>query len=204
MPSKSFVPRFAEELSKRGFRKVLPAIRSNQLRRGLVRVLNADGSWALHIPHYWAVYLHDGRNPVSRKGGYLVWFRNPNDDPRLSGGRSPERLSQVRKLSKGNFQKWAAVNRRIIKAYRQRTGKRVLTSSDYESMKLPMIVAKLSPRSGYYVPGNPFFSNGPNGGMHGFRQEADGVADSMTSRYVMDRLKREGLLNAKRTVKIRI
>ena len=199
------IPEFAEELSKRGFQKVLPAIRSNQLRRGLVRIQNGESSWALHIPHYWAVYNHDGRSPVRpRKASYLVWFRNPNDDPRLSGGRSPERLSQVRKLSKGNFQKWSAVNRQIVKNYRRRTGKRVLTSSDYETMKLPMIVAKLSPRGNYFVPGNPFFSNGPNGGMNGFIKEADTLADKMTSQAVLGFLRKEKLLHGKHTVKVRI
>lgn len=41
----------------------------------------------LHIPHYWAVYVHDGYNGFGpRYKKFLVWFANPEDDPRLAGG----------------------------------------------------------------------------------------------------------------------
>ena len=52
----------------------------------------------VHIPHYWAEYYHDGSGPVSMpKGRYMVWFRNPKDDPRLKGGY-PIKRSDKRSL----------------------------------------------------------------------------------------------------------
>lgn len=195
------LPKLAEELARQGYEKARLVIRSNQLRRGLRRVHNDDGSWSLLVPHYWAVYLHDGRGPVTPKTAtYLVWFRNPKDDPRLTGGRSPERLSQARRLSASQFKYWAEKNRQIIKRYRRATGRRILTASDYEAMKLPMIVVKMSPRSGGLVPGQKFFSNEADGGMSGFPEEAGQLAVRRTSEHVRRELSKAGFLNKKRTV----
>lgn len=200
MPSTKLLPTLAEELSKAAYNRVLPKIRSNQLRRGMRREQRGESSWALHIPHFWAVYFHDGRGPVySKRNGYLVWFRNPNNDPRLRGGLTPERLSQTRRLSKVDFQKWSTINRNIVKRYRQRTGRRVLTSSDYEAMQLPMVVIKMSPRDARPVPGALFFDNGPNGGMSGFKQYASRYIVKDTSLYVLYQLRRRGLTGSGNT-----
>lgn len=57
--------------------------------------IGADLVW----PHYWAVYYHDGRKALRPKNGkFLVWFVDPQEDPRNAGGY-PVRGSQVRKLS---------------------------------------------------------------------------------------------------------
>ncbi len=204
-----FIPALAKELAREGEIKAKAKIRSTQLRQGLYvqeEYSNRDSArYSLVVPHYWAAYVHDGRGPV-RPGSatLLVWFRNPNNDPRLNGGRSPVRLSGARKLSQGQFKQWSDVNRNIIQRYKKATGKTVLTSTDYESMKLPMIVTRYSP--GTYRPSKvyPFFSNEPGGGMEGFLAQASATAKRGASTYVKDRLQRAGLLNAKKTVTIRV
>ena len=55
----------------------------------------------LVVPHYWAVYYHDGRGPVKPiLGKYIVWFKSIEDDPRVAGGRSyPVRTGEIKRLS---------------------------------------------------------------------------------------------------------
>ena len=49
-------------------------------------------------PHYWAVYYHDGRGPLRPVNGkYLVYFLDPEDDPRFQNGY-PVRASDVKRL----------------------------------------------------------------------------------------------------------
>jgi hypothetical protein len=77
----------------------------------------------VHIPHYWATYYHDGSGPVTMpKGKYMVWFRDPKDDPRLKGG-FPVKRSQVRtlNLSKERFSQLVKEGKIII---RQSVGRR--------------------------------------------------------------------------------
>ncbi len=63
----------------------------------------AAGTATLLVPHYWAVFYHDGRGGFEAPSGrFLVFFEDPADDPRLEGGR-PERLSQVRRLTREEF-----------------------------------------------------------------------------------------------------
>lgn len=194
---KHLLPDLAEELSKKGYQKAVVSIRSRQLRRSLSRQNVAPGSWVLHIPQYWAVYLNDGRGPVvPRKASFLVWFRNPKNDPRLNAGRSPIRLAETRRLSKAQFQYWAAKNREIIKRYRRQTGKRILTSADYEAMKLPMIVVKMSPKHGGSVPGQHFFDN--DAGMQGFKDEASQHIQQRVGGHVLSELSKFKLLGTRK------
>lgn len=75
------------------------AIPSKTLVTALKIRRRASNEVTLSVPHYWAVYLHDGRGNVTPKqGSYLAWFINPADDPRLVSGAGPERLTQVRYL----------------------------------------------------------------------------------------------------------
>lgn len=57
---------------------------------------------------YWAIYYHDGRGPIqARPGKFLVFYRNPDDDPRIGGAARnyPRRLAEVEplRLSKAAF-----------------------------------------------------------------------------------------------------
>lgn len=66
------------------------------------------------FPHYWARYYHDGRGPVTaRPGHYLVFFKNPDDDPRIAGGY-PVKLTDVRRLTKAEFQRFLKEDRIIV------------------------------------------------------------------------------------------
>lgn len=104
--------RLLERLAVKALSTVKPQIPSEALRNGLVIVPEAAGRIDLHIPHYWAVYIHDGRPGFGpRRSSWLVWFANPRDDPRLQPNY-PVRLSDVRRLTKQQFKDGMAENRR--------------------------------------------------------------------------------------------
>lgn len=193
-------------------RKLLPAARNKAITRlgggQLAAALNEnvdhetpeEAQGHLNVPHYWAPFYHDAekRGVVKASpGGMLVWFRNKFDDPRLFGGNSPVTRSQVRHLTKADFRKWSAENRRIAKNYCRATGKRHkdLTRDDYMAMNLPMIVTKQSPRHGDIgaVHDNPFFSDAPGGGMAGFSQEALPIIREACFEHVEEFLRSTGL-----------
>ena len=58
----------------------------------------------LHIPHYWAVYYHDGRRgfgPDTKK--VLVWYKNPAKDPRREPDGGPVRAKNIIPLDEKQF-----------------------------------------------------------------------------------------------------
>lgn len=58
----------------------------------------------VEVPIYWARWYHYGRGPVHAKPGkVLVWFKNPKQDPRISGGYPARKRSDVRRLNKREF-----------------------------------------------------------------------------------------------------
>lgn len=121
---------------------------------------------ALTVPHYWAHIVHRGRGPSRPSAAsVLVWFRNPADDPRYPGGRYPQRLSEVRRLTKDEWDYWREQNRIAQEAGRPE----------------PMIVARYSKG----VEAKPFFSNKPpNGGMVGFPDRAIGLANQASRDFI--------------------
>lgn len=101
--SKTIIRRVLEELGQRELALVQGRIGSRTLRNALRLIVNESEERAdLFIPHYWAVYYHDGHGRVSpitaRK---LVFFDDPNDDPRAP---TPERESQVRRLTREQYE----------------------------------------------------------------------------------------------------
>jgi hypothetical protein len=91
-------------VGERELAEVRRLIGSETLRRAVELIVDVSNNLGrLYIPHYWAVYYHDGRGPVqpvsARK---LVFFNNPDDDPRLEGGY-PVRVSDIRKLTKEEY-----------------------------------------------------------------------------------------------------
>lgn len=100
--------RVAIELGRLGIKKVLPKIDSATLRDALTVIIEKTGQGAytsrLFIPHYWAVYYHDGRGAFGPKdNAVLVFFADPKDDPRIQGGY-PERANDIRKLSRAEYE----------------------------------------------------------------------------------------------------
>lgn len=99
---------------------------SKTLRDAIViETVDAD-TVKLYIPHFWAIYVHDGQktSPITvRKGGgkrFLAWFRNPEDDPRTKP--APVRLADVKYLrqvwSKAEFRAAVASGRLILARYK--------------------------------------------------------------------------------------
>jgi len=98
------IRRVLEEIGERELRLVRKSIGSKTLRAAIRLIIDESEQRAdLFIPHYWAVWYHDGRGSVSpvtaRK---LVFFDDPNDDPRIKNGR-PVRESDVRRLTKEQY-----------------------------------------------------------------------------------------------------
>jgi len=80
----------------------------NDLRIQVVEVDEVSSEAHVLTDFYWAVYYHDGRGPIrARPGKFLVFFRDPDDDPRINGAARnyPKRASDVRRLdlTKGEF-----------------------------------------------------------------------------------------------------
>ena len=102
------------KMARAAYNKAKPLIPSRTLRNALhIKYKEAGDSYIayLQIPHYWALYVHDGRAAFGpRKAQVLVWFRNPRDDPRTSGGH-PVRAADIRRLSKDEFYEGVRRNR---------------------------------------------------------------------------------------------
>lgn len=151
----TFTRLLANKLAVAGLRRARPGIfqASKTLARAARAVVVNDNEAWIYIPHYWALMVHDGRLPFS-KDRIMVWFRDPRDDPRLVNGQTPERVSQLRSLSKQEFAYWSARNR-------------LADPTGLNPEKRPMVVTKVI-RKG--TPARPFFSN--KEGMAGFSREA--------------------------------
>lgn len=184
-----FISRLTSTLLRAAHRHAQPIIRakSRTLAAALRIVLENDGrdGGRLSVPHYWAVYVHDGRGaPVlPRRGSVLVWFRNPNNDPRLRGGRYPVRASQVRHLTRTQFEFWLAENRLAIQ----------------RGVPPPMIVTKRinTPTQAY-----AFFDNSK--GMRGFVAQVPGIVAAEFSDFVLRSLDADKTAHIDEEVTIRL
>lgn len=179
-----FISRLAHQLAELAAAKARPLVASKSRTLGrLLRVVDYPPSRnkarsAAYIPHYWAIYVHDGRGTFAAPAGkYLIWFRDPRNDPRHRGNYV-ERLSEKRTLTKQDFEFWLGENRRVIEQYRK-------TNKDLplHLIPVPMIVVERV-RKGV-APAN-FFDNGI--GMAGFGQQASGHAQAEFSKHVQDQL----------------
>lgn len=106
-----------EDLGKRELARVKNSIGSKTLRAAITLIVDESEQRAdLFIPHYWAIWYHDGRGAVHpRSARKLVFFDNPHDDPRLKGGRRPVTESQVRRLTRRQYEEGLRVNRERAK-----------------------------------------------------------------------------------------
>lgn len=126
-----------ETLEQRAFQVARQGIPSDTLRRALtIQKLSLERS-KLHIPHYWAYYVHEGSAPVNMpRGRFMIWFKDPNKDPRLDGGITPMRYSRTRHLTR-NY----------------------LASDEFKQLvKNDEVVIAQNRRA---IEGRPFFSNQP-------------------------------------------
>lgn len=181
-----FRRRIADRIAQAGIRRariamktgIPPGFGSATLSKAL-RIVNESVVDAeirnLYVPHYWAVYLHDGRSrPIRpRTAKFLVWYPDFRQDPRRPNGGYPERYAQVRRLTREEFIRDKAA------------GKLVFSE----------VVTKP-------VPPSPFFGNGPAQGMAGFLDEVRTIVPPAFSDHVKKRLGK--WLNHKEEIVIRI
>ena len=173
-----FSRKLLKEFGKQAVRRVRPKIVSSKgrdirvLQRALRAVLISDLRLEMQIPHYWAVYVHDGRGaPFGPESGtFLIWYKNPRQDPRLQGGVTPERAASLRTLSSADF-------KAALKADRE------ARESGSES---PVVITTRVKRS---TPGVFFFGNRPGQGMAGFVQEANTTGLTLFRRQLLTTLK---------------
>jgi hypothetical protein len=101
-----FISRLAFKLATAARKQARARVRSQRIAESMeLRVLDF-GKVAVHVPYYWAVYYHDGRGPIrAKKGHKLVFFKNPDDDPRINGPARnyPKRAADIRRLSARQF-----------------------------------------------------------------------------------------------------
>lgn len=92
-------------------------IGSSTLRDAARLIVESQAGLAtIFIPHYWAEFYHDGRDGFEAPSGhFLVYFADPDDDPRISGGY-PVRESDVRHLSREEFYAGLARNTEAAEA----------------------------------------------------------------------------------------
>jgi len=151
---------------------------SRQLRKGIGQVITElmpeRVRGFLSVPHYWAYYYHVGRRnlpPIRPVGAsVLVWFKDPNKDPRLNNGQSPIYRSQIKQLN--------------------------LSAAEFKRLRKngDLIIAKRSPRSGgASFEGNPFFSDKPGGGLAGIENSLTAISERETRKAVESWLRSSGL-----------
>jgi hypothetical protein len=189
----TFKRRLVGRLAREGMKIARPNIRkgvgsgfgSKTLASALrVNIYNNETA-ALYIPHYWAIFVHDGRGGFGPKNqGFYVWFRDPNDDPRLIGGKTPERLYQKRRLTAAEYREGLRRNRRHL-------------DNGGDPYDMPMIVTRIVRRG---MAPSQFFSN--RHGMRGFAKRAGTIAKRDFSAHVKSRL--GSLLNVRGTVNVNL
>lgn len=96
------------------------SIPSHTLQRSMTKevdyVIDGVAEGRLYIDQYWAIYVHDGRDAINKAP--LIWFKNPNDDPRLTLGYAPTRANEFKSfgLSPRDLRKWLNINSALRKA----------------------------------------------------------------------------------------
>ena len=166
MADEGITRRIVQRIMRAGATRVRPKIPSRTLQRALRRVTVSALEGALFIPHYWAVYVHDGRSGFGpSRGTFLIFFRNPSADPRLRGRQTPERAALVPRLTRAQF-------RRALEEFASGSGNVIIT------------------RRVKGVRATPFFSNEPGGGMFGFVDQANDVGQFEFRTFALGFLKR--------------
>ena len=170
-----FKRRLAKRVGDAALRIARPKVNrsSTTLARAMrVKVVRIPGDQrnvkaSVHIPHYWAVFVHDGRNPFS-KSRFMVFFRNPRLDPRLQGGKTPRRASQLRPLGQAGFER----AKQLLRDHRRAGGSSIDAPVTFtKTIRKPTAAAR-------------FFDNRSAEGMAGFDGQANQIGSPLFSRHV--------------------
>lgn len=158
-------------IGRAALRKARVAIPSKTLKRACsfvpgpgVNRFAVESRGKLTIPHYWAVIVHDGRKRVSMPPGrFLIWYKNPRNDPRFPGRSTPARLAA--RLSFRDLYSTKAEFKARIKKDRDK-----------------LIISRTSGP----VAANPFFGNEPGQGMHGLMQESHVIVRELVAKEMAE------------------
>jgi hypothetical protein len=106
--------RLLTKFGERELKYVRREVGSRTLKKAMKLLVELNkGRARLYIPHYWALYYHDGHGTITpKRARKLVFFDNPKDDPRLDNGKTPEREAQVGRLTKQQYQDGVKRNRK--------------------------------------------------------------------------------------------
>jgi hypothetical protein len=154
-------------------------IGSSTLRAALTLVVEPQlGQASLFLPHYWAEFYHDGREGFSAPGGrFLVYFADPEDDPRIEGGY-PVRAAEIRRLTRDEFYAGLAENE-----------VRALDGAE----PFMFVLRSVGP-----APAHPFFDELAAGAA----ERADFLAELAIDQFVQDNIDEEG--PERRTATVRL
>lgn len=121
--------------------RVRSTIGSSTLGAALQLILRESEMRAkLFIPHYWALFYHDGHPTITPKRAQkLVFFDDPQDDPRLNNGVQVERKANVRRLTRAQY----------LEGLRRNQERRAAGARPFM-----YVVDSVGPQAG-----NPFFTN---------------------------------------------
>lgn len=177
----AFQRRLLRALGRAAVKRVRPKIVSYKgkpvraLQKALRAVVIDDTTLQLKIPHFWSVFVHEGRRiPVSSKFGVLIWFRDPKRDPRLDNGVTQVNESELRHLNAAEFKEARAEN----------------YEAQLQGRAPPVIIipAGLIRRA---TPPSPFFGNEPGGGMFGFDKQADQIVQDEFQHFALSSVRRD-------------
>lgn len=184
LADKNFVERVAKEVALKGRARVRPIISrgiapgfgSKALAREVeirpgVRTARS-ATQRIFIDSYTAFYVHEGRGPFGPPRNARIFVWYKNPKEDPRLRSNPKRFSSLRKLTSAEF-------------YRDKAaGKLVITRFVHKG-----------------VPGSPFFSNDPGGGMAGFlTTTAQPLLKTRTEAHIRIRLK--SILNIKKSLKL--
>lgn len=164
----AFRNKLLRDIGRMGMSFVRPKIPSKTLRRSMrfePQPTTIGVAGRIHIPHYWALYVHEGRGPFAMpRGRFMVWFKDPRQDPRLRDGKTPERVSQLRHLTAEEF---------------------------YAAVQLDQVIVTNRIRKA--TPPTPFFSNEAGGGMEGFANHVNQSTNAQVRKYLLNQIGKDVL-----------
>ena len=116
---RKLIRRILEDFGKSELALVRKALGSQTLKAAMRLIIDESEQRAdLFVPHYWAIWYHDGRGSISPVNARkLVFFDDPSTDPRIKGGR-PVTKSQVRRLTREQYREGLRKNRERPKGSR--------------------------------------------------------------------------------------
>lgn len=170
LKDRRFLRRLTDIFASAGAAKARPAIPSKTLRRALVTIRVSDTKVKIHITHYWAVFVHQGRKAKRLAGNrFMAWYRNPAEDPRLKpfGGQTPARASQLLGLRQ-------VISNAQFKA--DKAAGKIIFSQEVSATR-----------------GTPFFSNEAGGGMNGFVKDANTIGTPLARAHILKQIGKENL-----------